>query len=223
MIRWLIMEFSEWVDKKNVCIIMRGLPGSGKSYKVRELLVKFGGDHDHVFSADKYFDHLATEAFIQKHGRKPDPSKTRDVEELADGYRRAWHPSRLGQAHKFCYEQFCAAVDLGITPVILDNTNTMKSQFGKYFQYAEKEGYKVRIEEPESQWWKAARDDLGNTKIKYSDKLKRLKEELLAHGQHGVPSETITKLIDETWQNIPGGVGQYVTYDQVFNPGKRKH
>lgn len=210
-------NFSEWIDKKLICIIMRGLPGSGKSYKVRQLIAKFGGDEDHVFSADKYFEHVAEEKFIKEHGRKP------DTKELNISYHAIWKASRLGAAHRFCFDQFQAAVDLGITPVIVDNTNTTRSQFERYFKYAEDNEYRVRIEEPESPWWKVAREDLGNTKIKYSEKLKQLKQDLLEHGQHGVPAAVIERLIDDTWQNIPGGTGKYVLYDEVFKkPVKAK-
>ena len=215
------MGFAEWVDKHNVCIIMRGLPGAGKSYKVRALLVKFGGDEGHVFSADKFWEHLATEEFIKRYSRKPDSAG--DMKVMGELYKKFWHPARLGAAHRYCMDQFQAAVDLGITPVIVDNTNTTTSQFKPYFKYAEDHDYRVQIEEPDSPWWKDARDDLGNTKIKYSKKLQKLKEELLEHGQHGVPADAIEKLIDKVWHNVPGGTGKYVTFDQVFPEAKKKN
>jgi len=53
--------FSEWkimkesAVSKKICIIMRGLPGTGKSTKVAALLKKYGVTQDHVFSADRWF------------------------------------------------------------------------------------------------------------------------------------------------------------------------
>lgn len=210
-----VNNFSEWIDKNLICCIMRGLPGSGKSYKVRTLIARYGGDDDHIFSADKYFEHVAEREFIKRYGRKPNDK------ELQAGYKKAWNPRSLGVAHRYCFEEFQKAVDLGITPVIVDNTNTTRSQFERYFKYAEDNEYRVRIEEPESPWWKEAREDLGNTKIKYSKKLQQLKKDLLKHGAHNVPADTIENLIDNVWQNISGGYNRFVKYDDVFKKPKK--
>lgn len=212
------MGFRKFINNDNnekVCICTRGLPGSGKSYKVRSLLVKYGGDENHVFSADKYFDSIAVEEFVKRYGRKPDLEG--DAPILRGLYSHIWHPSKLGAAHNYCFDQFKTAVDQGITPVIVDNTNTQLRQIERYLKYAEQHGYRLRIEEPESPWWLDARSDLGNTKLKYSDKLQKLRDELTKHGQHGVPKDKIEQLIDDVWQNIPGSVNKFVTYDQIFS------
>lgn len=55
----MMLEYLEWRKNKmdeKICYIMRGLPGSGKSTKVKELLKKHGASvHGHVFSSDRYF------------------------------------------------------------------------------------------------------------------------------------------------------------------------
>lgn len=208
------MSFRKFMEKNKVVIILRSLPGAGKTYKAKQLLVKFGGDENHIFSADKYFEHVAEREFIEKYGRKPNDK------ELQVGYKKVWNPRSLGTAHRYCFEEFKKAVDLGINPAIVDNTNTTKSQFERYCKYAEDNDYRIRIEEPESPWWKEAREDLGNTKIKYSNKLKQLKKDLIEHGTHGVPADVIENLIDNVWQNIPGGYNRYVKYDDIFKKDK---
>ena len=204
------MSFRKFLNDNKITLILRGISGAGKDYKVRQLLVKFGGNEDHVFSADKYFEQLAEKKFFERFNRKP------NEKESVEWYKQVWNAGALGAAHRYCFEEFKAAVDLGISPVIVDNTNTTKSQFERYFKYAEDNGYKVRIEEPDSPWWLEARSDLGNTQFKYSEKLQKLKDELTKRNQHGVPPEAIEKIINSVWQNIPGGTGKYVTYDQVF-------
>lgn len=53
-----MLEYLEWRNRMNekICYIMRGLPGSGKSTKVKELLAKHNVSvYGHVFSSDRYF------------------------------------------------------------------------------------------------------------------------------------------------------------------------
>jgi predicted kinase len=55
----MMLSYFEWRKNKmeeKICYIMRGLPGSGKSTKVKELLNKHAASvHGHVFSSDRYF------------------------------------------------------------------------------------------------------------------------------------------------------------------------
>ena len=47
-----------WVkNKEKYCIIMRGTPGTGKSFTAKEMLKKYGGGdpHGHIFSTDDFF------------------------------------------------------------------------------------------------------------------------------------------------------------------------
>ena len=122
------MKFQEWIDGDKICIIMRGLPGSGKSYKVNQLLAKYGGDAGHVFSADKYFEKLGDSEFIRRYRRPPTPAESKEA------YRQAWKPFRLGAAHKDCFQQFKAAIDLGITPLTRSRRKQTEPDYSKGFQ-----------------------------------------------------------------------------------------
>ena len=93
---------------------MRGLPGSGKTYRARELLDEYGVDETHLLSTDKFF------------------SQNDSLEE----YRRNWKPHKLEEAHNWTWRNFHEAVGRGKTPIILDNTNVLIQYFNKYVEFA---------------------------------------------------------------------------------------
>jgi predicted kinase len=99
---------------QKICYILRGLPGSGKSFLASQLLSSFGGV---VCSADDFF-------FSEDKGYVFDPSK-------------------LSNAHEFCKGMFSASIECGVGTVIVDNTNTQKKEFEFYKTYAEDHGYMV--------------------------------------------------------------------------------
>ena len=105
-----------------VCI-MRGLPGSGKSTKVKELLEEFRDTNPNgsaiVCSADDFF--ISAE----------------DGEYHFD-------PSKIGQAHAWCKGQAYAAMKLGADLVVIDNTNTQRWEYEIYEQMALSRGYDVQ-------------------------------------------------------------------------------
>lgn len=98
--------------------ILRGLPGSGKSTKAKELM-----NEDHVdvaiVSADYYFHR---------------PDGTYD-----------WNARLIGNAHKWCQEQFieCMEGSLPYGKIIVDNTNIRRKDFQFYVDNATRNGYKV--------------------------------------------------------------------------------
>jgi len=96
------------------CIILRGIPGSGKSTKARELAGATGIIH----STDDYF--------------------------VVDGEYR-FKPGKLGHNHSLNFQAFQASLTLGVTPVVLDNTNTQKWEFENYVAEAEEAGYQVEV------------------------------------------------------------------------------
>ena len=107
-------------------ILMRGLPGSGKSTKAEEL----AGEHGQVFSTDDYF------------------CLNKDQEYRFDG-------NLLGKAHQWNQRRSYEAVKAGIPVIVIDNTNTtireMKS-YATHIELAQRMGYEVRIEEPKTEW-----------------------------------------------------------------------
>ncbi|KAA0702173.1 NEDD4-binding protein 2-like 2 [Triplophysa tibetana] len=129
-------------------ILLRGLPGSGKSTLARELLS--GGTNGTILSTDDYFFQDNTYVF--------------DGTLLADAH--VWNQKRAEDA-----------MSEGRSPVIIDNTNIKAWEMKPYVKMALKNGYKVDIREPETNW-------------KYDP------IELEKRNTHGVPRETIEKMLD---------------------------
>lgn len=94
---------------------MRGVSGSGKSTKARELCEGYGSV---VCSADEYF--------------------------MADGEYK-FDPAKLGQAHAWCQGRFSAALEANVDVVVVDNTNTRRWEYERYVKLAEKAGYEVEL------------------------------------------------------------------------------
>ncbi|XP_005387768.1 PREDICTED: NEDD4-binding protein 2-like 2 [Chinchilla lanigera] len=132
MDRFMNQQFQE--EKLNklqkLLILLRGLPGSGKTTLSRILL---GQSRDGiVFSTDDYFHHQ-------------------------DGYR--YNVNQLGDAHDWNQNRAKQAIDQGRSPVIIDNTNTQAWEMKPYVEMAIGKGYRVEFHEPET-WWKFDPEEL---------------------------------------------------------------
>ncbi|XP_042541298.1 uncharacterized protein LOC122112540 isoform X2 [Dipodomys spectabilis] len=130
--RFVNQQFQE--EKLNklqkLLILLRGLPGSGKTTLSRILL---GQSRDGiVFSTDDYFHHQ-------------------------DGYR--YNVNQLGDAHDWNQNRAKQAIDQGRSPVIIDNTNTQAWEMKPYVEMAIGKGYRVEFHEPET-WWKFDPEEL---------------------------------------------------------------
>ena len=159
--------------KKKIAILLRGIPGSGKSYTARLMLEKYGGGapQDHIFSTDAWFTRHVTEARLDAEKRlaeaKADPEKSETIalaiaenataefydEMELEEYKKNWRGSCLGVAHEWNIQRYMDAVHRGVTPVIVDNTNVSANDCRGYVAIAEKNGYEVLIQEPTSPWW----------------------------------------------------------------------
>nr|XP_057935411.1 NEDD4-binding protein 2-like 2 isoform X2 [Doryrhamphus excisus] len=106
-----------------VLILMRGLPGSGKSTTARELLSK--GPDGLILSTDDYFADK-------------------------DGYR--YDPGLLGAAHEWNQRRACDAMHDRRSPVIIDNTNLQAWEMKPYVTMALQRGYRVDFCEPNTSW-----------------------------------------------------------------------
>jgi predicted kinase len=99
----------------NIMVIMRGLPGSGKSSLARILARNLSPNL--ICSADSYF-------------------------ETKDGYQ--FSKDRLSAAHAACLERAEDIVSYGGT-VIIDNTNSRRSEYQKYIDLADENNYDIYI------------------------------------------------------------------------------
>lgn len=194
------MKFSEWFDIKEnlvnpkIVFLMRGFPGSGKSTVVNSLLNQYGGSPvGHVFGTDSQFI--------------PNTMAKRKIGEYVSGeeeeaeYKANFHPDKLHGAHIRNLNEFKKAVDQGVTPLIVDNINITLSSMKPYADYAEKQGYEIKVRYSDSPWWKEHFHLLSDKKGN-KEKLDQFAELLASKTRHGVPAETIRDFIAR-WQHRP--------------------
>ena len=124
--QWGLMWVTKDWDNGKKLILMRGLPGSGKSTKAKEL----AGKNGQVFSTDDYFC-------------------------LNEKQEYRFNGSLLGKAHQWNQRRSLDAMHVGIPIVVIDNTHTTIREMRSYLDHmrlAKQLGYQVRIEEPDTEW-----------------------------------------------------------------------
>jgi len=115
-----------WIRNNRTMFVMRGLPGSGKSFLVKKIVRAYGAENVAVCSADDYF--------VQSDGTYE------------------WDQSRLKDAHEACQEKSRSAAQSGTPVVVIDNTHVQYWEMTPYFQAARANGYRVIIADPKTSW-----------------------------------------------------------------------
>ncbi|KAM6346386.1 NEDD4-binding protein 2 isoform 3-T9 [Podargus strigoides] len=118
-----------------VLVLLRGVPGSGKSYLARTLLEDNPGGI--ILSTDDYF---------YKHGQYH------------------YDPDCLGEAHDWNRKRAKEAFEMRISPIIIDNTNIQAWEMKPYVTLAQQFKYKVMFREPDT-WWKFKPKELERRNI----------------------------------------------------------
>uniref|UniRef100_A0A1B0B8Q0 Smr domain-containing protein n=1 Tax=Glossina palpalis gambiensis TaxID=67801 RepID=A0A1B0B8Q0_9MUSC len=120
-----------------IMIIMRGAPGSGKTYLAHLLMQKYMPQvpekdiRDFVLSSDDYFYDSAG--------------------------RYKYSIDRLAEAHDHNQRRAREKAEDGWSPIIVDNTNMKLWEMLPYVQIAVKNGYLVELLEPKTAWHKSSR------------------------------------------------------------------
>ncbi|XP_001944010.2 uncharacterized protein LOC100167552 isoform X2 [Acyrthosiphon pisum] len=113
-----------------VLVLMRGCPGSGKSYQATNILnscYKNANIDDFIFSADKFFTNKYNGQYC-------------------------FNRTKLSEAHEWAFQKFQTAIKLEVTPVIVDNTNCEVWEMENYTKVAVNNGYWIEIVEPNTEW-----------------------------------------------------------------------
>ncbi|WP_153916198.1 ATP-binding protein [Shewanella sp. TC10] len=107
-----------------LAIIMRGLPGSGKSHWVDTYLKQQGVENAvHI----KQYGYFSTDSFFENNGKYQ------------------FNPKLLGQYHQANLTAFINAMANSEPTVICDNTNVAKWEYMAYEAAAKALGYQVRV------------------------------------------------------------------------------
>jgi hypothetical protein len=156
-------------------ILMRGLPGSGKSYRAHELA---NGDETVIYSTDDFFG-LSKEEYVKN-----------------------WKKDDLHKAHRWNQQRVREAMQWQKPLVIVDNTNVRIAEMMPYFDMAVQYQYRVDIEEPTSEWWLTKIAPYLLDKTVYKQELLSATELLWKLNQvtHSVPLEAIQKML---WRYQP--------------------
>uniref|UniRef100_A0A8C0VIG9 NEDD4 binding protein 2 n=1 Tax=Cyanistes caeruleus TaxID=156563 RepID=A0A8C0VIG9_CYACU len=131
-----------------VLVLLRGVPGSGKSYLARSLLED---NPDGII--------LSTDDYFYKHGQYH------------------YDPDCLGEAHDWNRKRAKEAFEMRISPIIIDNTNIQAWEMKPYVALAQQFKYKVMFREPDT-WWKFKPKELERRNIHgvSKEKIKRMLE-----------------------------------------------
>jgi len=100
---------------EKVVVIMRGVPGSGKS-TVTNILKAMTPDNIAIHSTDNFF--------------------------IRDGVYK-WSADQLYKAHEWNKDEFYKSVNAGVACVICDNTNLAQKEYKPYVQVAKSQGYTI--------------------------------------------------------------------------------
>jgi predicted kinase len=176
------MNFRTFLETSNekVLIIMRALPGAGKSFEVNKILKEKGvSKKGHVFSTDEFFD------------KSPDGYKETFRKAIEGGY----VSELLTKYHKMNEERAKKAMSEGVSPIIIDNVNADLQSMQPYIDAGTIYGYKIVFREPSSPHWQRISPLLKNKEAN-AEKLKMAALELAAKNQHDVPYESIVKMLD---------------------------
>lgn len=116
-------------------------------------------------------------------------------------YRSKWDGGRLHKAHINNHINFKLAVDQGVTPIIIDNTNVTLRDCKSYAEYAQKAEYEIKIQEPTSPHWLANRNLLAD-KYGNKEKIAVFAQDLANKNKHGVPLASIENMINKWHHNL---------------------
>lgn len=128
---YLPSNYKSTIEKINqglrVCIILRGLPGSGKSSLAKQILedtVK-GDAKNHIISADNFF---------------------------IRGEKYVYDPAKISEAHQYANTTFCQFASEGKSPLIVDNTHRQYWEMYHYLSVAIQYDYHIELMEPATPW-----------------------------------------------------------------------
>jgi NEDD4-binding protein 2 len=157
------IERVKWYVRNSfkIMVILRGCPGSGKSMLAETIIKECCINNNpfmHIHSTDNYF-------CLDGRGQ----------------YR--CEIDRLTEAHHWNQVNVLNVVRQGLTPVIVDNTNTQLWEMEMYASMAVSNGYEIEVIEPDTHWAFSL-------------------DQLAAKNTHGVQEDVLRTMLDRYEHNV---------------------
>lgn len=114
------------MESRPLLFVLRGLPGSGKTYLAQEIVKEAGKGL--IVSADDFF--------------------------IGDDGVYRYDRTKIKKAHQVAQETAREAMKSAVTPLVIDNTHTQFWECKPYVQAAVQKGYLVVFKEPSTPWAK---------------------------------------------------------------------
>lgn len=110
-------------------LILRGLPGSGKSTYAKSRMEAF-------LVSSEYTEH-----------RNEGYPRIWSADDFHFNIEGVWefNPANIGATHQACFRGFLASLQKNAPLIIVDNTNTQRFEISPYYLAAEAFGYEVQI------------------------------------------------------------------------------
>jgi hypothetical protein len=115
---------------------------------------------------------------------------------LDEAGKYVWDPKKIQQAHEWCQKRALQMLEQGLSPVIVDNTNTMCWEARPYVKAAVERGYEIEVLQPQTPW---AFDPV----------------ELARKNRHAVPEAAIRKML-QRWE-------EDFTVERILGKGDPNH
>ncbi|VDP82362.1 unnamed protein product [Echinostoma caproni] len=119
-------ELAAWIVKTRFMFLMRGPPGSGKSFIAECIKTRFPTAK--ICSADEFW-YLESGGEVYQY----------DI-------------TRLDEAHEWCHQRARAAAESGVSPLVIDNTNIRSWESRFYTDLARRFHYIVVMVTPQTPW-----------------------------------------------------------------------
>ncbi|KAF6775928.1 hypothetical protein AHF37_03727 [Paragonimus kellicotti] len=119
-------EIAKWIVNSRFMFILRGPPGSGKSYIAECISVRFPTAQ--VCSADDFWY------------------------QESNGLEYQFDISRIAEAHQWCQAKAHGAAQSGLSPLVIDNTNVRAWETRFYTDLARRFSYTVIMVTPQTPW-----------------------------------------------------------------------
>jgi len=157
-------------------ILMRGLPGSGKSTKAQQLQAE-DPDNTIILSTDDLF--------------------------FQDG-KYVFEPSRLTEYHRQTQQHANTLMQhTKYARIIIDNVNRQLWEMKPYVQMAQQYGYQVRFEYPETPWaWHVKRCFLNNVHGVPLEGIRKMNQLFEYKDEADIPLSEILQASENTQENM---------------------